>query len=61
MPANRIGQYEFPAAQLKTILEVITLVGFCVFSVWYLKDPLKWNYLAGFALMADGVFVIFKE
>ena len=34
---------------------------FCVFSVVYLKEELKWNYLAGFALMAGGVFVIFKE
>jgi len=61
VPANRIGHYEFSAAQLKTIQEVITLVVFCAFSVWYLKEPLKWNYLAGFALMAGGVFVIFKE
>ena len=52
---------EFNAAQLKTIQEVITLVVFCIFSVFYLKEPLKWNYLAGFALMAGGVFVIFKE
>ena len=56
-----IGHYEFSAAQLKTVQEVITLVVFCAFSVWYLKEPLKWNYLAGFALMAGGVFVIFKE
>jgi hypothetical protein len=61
VPANRIGHYEFSAAQLKTIQEVITLVVFCVFSVVYLKEELKWNYLAGFALMAGGVFVIFKE
>ncbi len=61
VPANRIGHYEFNAAQLKTIQEVITLVVFCAFSVWYLKEPLKWNYLAGFALIAGGVFVIFKE
>ena len=61
VPANRIGHYEFSTAQLKTIQEVITLVVFCAFSVWYLKEPLKWNYLAGFALMASGVFVIFKE
>ena len=60
MPANRIGHYEFSAAQLKTIQEVITLVVFCAFSMWYLKEPLKWNYLAGFALMASGVFVIFN-
>jgi len=61
VPANRIGHYEFSAAQLKTIQEVIALVVFCVFSVVYLKEELKWNYLAGFALMAGGVFVIFKE
>ena len=53
--------YEFSAAELKTIQEVITLVVFCVFPVVYLKEELKWNYLAGFALMAGGVFVIFKE
>ena len=61
VPANRIGHYEFTAAQLKTIQEVITLVVFCGFSVWYLKEPLKWNYLAGFVMMACAVFVIFKE
>ncbi|MBM4134714.1 MAG: DMT family protein [Nitrospira sp.] len=61
VPANRIGHYQFSAAQLKTIQEVITLVVFCGFSVWYLKEPLKWNYLAGFALMVGEVFVIFKE
>jgi uncharacterized protein len=41
VPANRIGSYEFTAAQLKTIQEVITLAGFAVFSVLYLKQPLR--------------------
>jgi uncharacterized protein (DUF486 family) len=61
VPANRIGHYQFTAAQLKTIQEVITLVVFCVFSVLYLKEGLKWNHLAGFAMMVGAVFVIFKE
>ncbi|MEX5218007.1 MAG: DMT family protein [Nitrospiraceae bacterium] len=61
VPANRIGHHMFTAAQLKTIQEVITLVVFCVFSVLYLKEPLKWNYVAGFAMMAGAVFVIFKD
>jgi uncharacterized protein (DUF486 family) len=39
--ANRISHYEFTPAQLKTIQAVITLVVFCVFSVLYLKEPLK--------------------
>ena len=61
MPANRIGHYQFNAAQLKTIQEVISLVVFCVFSVVYLKEELKWNYLSGFAMMIGAAFVIFKE
>ena len=61
VPANRIGHYDFTAAQLKTIQEVITLAVFFVFSVLYLREPLKWNYLLGFGMMAGAVFVIFKE
>ena len=59
VPANRIGHNQFTAAQLKTIQEVITLVVFCVFSVLYLKEELKWNYLVGFAMILGAVFFIF--
>ena len=61
VPANRIGSYEFTTAQLKTIQEVITLTVFSAFSVLYLKEQLRWNYLAGFAMMIAAVFVIFKK
>jgi hypothetical protein len=61
VPANRFGHGRFTAAQLKTIQEVITLVVFCVFSVTYLKEDLKWNYIVGFLLMAGAVFFVFKE
>ncbi len=61
VPANRIGSYEFTTAQLKTIQEVITLVVFCGFSVFYLKESLKWNYLVGFAFMVVAVFFVFKK
>jgi uncharacterized protein len=61
VPANRIGSYEFTTAQLKTIQEVITLTVFSVFSVLYLKESLRWNYLVGFAMMVGAVFVIFKK
>jgi uncharacterized protein len=61
VPANRIGSYEFNAAQLKTIQEVITLVVFSVFSVLYLKEPFRWNYAVGFGLIVVAVFVIFKK
>jgi uncharacterized protein (DUF486 family) len=61
VPANRIGSYEFTTAQLKTIQEVITLTVFSVFSVLYLREPLKWNYLVGFAMIISAVAVIFKK
>ena len=61
VPANRIGSYEFTTAQLKTIQEVITLTVFSIFSVLYLREPLKWNYLVGFAMMIGAVAVIFKK
>ena len=61
VPANRIGHYQFTAAQLKTMQEVITLVVFCVFSVVYLKEPVKANYVVGFVLIIVAVFIIFKE
>ena len=60
VPANRIGSYEFTAAQLKTIQEVITLTVFSVFSVLYLKEPLKWNYLVGFVMIIAAVAVILR-
>ena len=61
VPANRIGSYEFTTAQLKTIQEVITLTVFSIFSVLYLGEPLKWNYLVGFAMMIGAVAIIFKK
>ena len=59
VPANRIGSYQFSTAQLKIIQEVITLLVFCGFSVLYLKEGLKWNYLAAFAMIVGAVFFVF--
>lgn len=61
VPANRIGHYRFSAAQLKTIQEVITLLVFSAFSVLYLKEGLKWNYIVGFILIIGAVFFIFRK
>ena len=61
VPANRIGSYEFSAAQLKTIQEVITLAVFSVFSVLYLGEKLRWNYAAGFGCMVLAVFFVFHR
>ena len=61
VPANRIGHEYFTAAQLKTIQEVITLIVFSIFSIFYLKEEFQWNYLVGFALIILATFFIFKK
>ncbi len=61
VPANRIGSYQFSAAQLKTIQEVITLLVFSIFSVTYLKEQFRWNFVVAFALIVAAVFFMFKR
>ncbi len=62
VPANRIGYAgQMSGAQLKTMQEVITLVVFSGFSVLYLNEQLRWNYLVGFGLMALAVFFVFRK
>ncbi len=61
VPANRYGYGYFNPAELKTIQEVISLSVFLVFSVLYLGEEMKWNYIAGFCLMVAATFLIFKE
>jgi len=64
VPANRFGSQRFDGpfntGQLKFIQEVLTILVFCGFSIMYLKEPLRWNYLAAFAcILAAGFFVFF--
>ena len=61
VPANRIGHEYFTAAQLKTMQEVITLIVFSIFSIFYLKEDFQWNYLVGFLFIILAVFFIFKK
>ena len=61
VPANRVGFGYFSAAELKTIQEVLSLSVFMVFSITYLGEPLKWNYVLGFVLICLAAFIIFHE
>lgn len=58
VPANRIGYGTFSGQQLKVMQEVITLAVFAVFSVAFLGETLRWNFLAaGGCLVAAVVFI----
>ena len=58
VPANRIGYTVLSVGQLKIIQEVVTLSVFVPFSVLYLREPLKLDYLwAGLCLLGACYFM----
>ncbi|MBA3812539.1 MAG: DMT family protein [Caulobacteraceae bacterium] len=59
VPANRIGSQTYTTAELKTIQEGVTLIIFCLFSVFYLGEPLKATTLIGFGLIFVGAIFVF--
>jgi len=61
VPANRLGYGKLNAAQLKTIQEIVTLSIFSIFSILYLKEEFRWNYLVGFFFIILAAFFIFKK
>jgi uncharacterized protein len=62
IPANKLG-YEngFTGFQLKMTQEVITLVVFSTFAVFYLKESLEWKHVLSFSLLMASVYVMFKK
>jgi uncharacterized protein (DUF486 family) len=59
VPANRIGAQQFSVGQLKIMQEVITLAVFVPFAVFYLREPLKLDYLwAGLCLVGAAYFMV---
>ncbi len=61
VPANRIGHTALSVGQLKIMQEVIALAVFVPFSVLYLKEGIKWDYLWAALCMLGAVFFIFRE
>jgi hypothetical protein len=60
VPGNRIGYTGLSIAQLKIMQEVITLMVFVPFAVFYMQQPIKLDYLwAGLCLMG-AVYFIFR-
>jgi uncharacterized protein (DUF486 family) len=61
VPANRIGYTVLSVGQLKIIQEVITLTVFLPFSVLYLKEPLKLDYLWAGLCLVGAVYFMFRS
>ena len=61
VPANRIGRTALDLGQLKMLQEVITLSVFVPFAFFYMKEPLRLNYLWAGLCLCGAVFFIFKR
>jgi uncharacterized protein len=61
VPANRVGFTVMSIGQLKILQEVITLSVFVPFALFYLKEPLKLDYLWAALCILGAVFFIFRS
>jgi uncharacterized protein (DUF486 family) len=61
VPANRIGHADFNVAQLKILQEVITLTVFVPFSIWFLREPIRIDYLWAALCMCGAVYFVFRK
>ena len=61
VPANRIGHQSLSVGQLKILQEVIALTVFVPFSVYYLKEQIKLDYLWAGLCILGAVFFVFRE
>ncbi|MBE0591623.1 MAG: DMT family protein [Gemmatimonadales bacterium] len=60
VPANRIGHTVMSVGQLKILQEAITLAVFVPFSVFYLREPLKLDYLWAGLCLVGAVYFMFR-
>ena len=61
VPANRIGFGYFTLPQLKIIQEVITMVVFSLFAIFFMKTPLTKNYIYASLCLVGAVYFIFRK
>ncbi|WP_428420039.1 DMT family protein [Methylibium sp.] len=61
VPANRIGVQQFSVGQLKIIQEIVTLSVFVPFAVFYLREPLKLDYLWAGLCLVGAVYFMFRS
>jgi uncharacterized protein len=60
VPANRIGYTQFSVGQLKIMQEIITLTVFLPFSVYFLRQPLRLDYLWAAICVLGAVYFVFR-
>jgi len=60
VPANRIGYTVYTLPQLKILQEVITLVVFVPFAYFYMRQPVRLDYLWAGLCIVGAVYFVFR-
>lgn len=60
VPANRIGFGHLSLPQLKIMQEVITLAIFVPFALFYMRQPLRWDFLWAGLCLLGAVYFTFR-
>jgi uncharacterized protein len=60
VPANRIGFRTLSLAQLKILQEVITLAVFVPFAIFYMRQPINWNFVWAGCCLVGAAFFMFR-
>ena len=61
VPANRLGYRFYTVGQLKVMQEVITMIVFAFFSVFYMKEKLTLDFLFAGLCLVGAVFFMFRH
>ena len=61
VPANRIGHGSFDVGQLKIMQEAITLLVFVPFSIFYLKESFRTDYIYALLCILGAVYFMFRQ
>lgn len=61
VPANRLGSTSYTLVQLKVIQEVLTMIVFAGFCLFYMKQQLTWDYLWASLCLAGAAFFMFRH
>ncbi|WP_428304632.1 DMT family protein [Lacipirellula sp.] len=61
VPANRIGHTQLEIGQLKIMQEAITLTVFVPFAIFYMKEPVRLNYLWAGLCLCGAVYFVFRK
>jgi uncharacterized protein (DUF486 family) len=60
VPANRIGYSVLSLGQLKIMQEAITLIVFVPFAVFYMRQPLRLDFLWAALCICGAVYFVFR-